>query len=319
MKITDSAVLFVIIALPFAFMMRIKTNNLQNVEYKNILLNRYLDTAVEDASNAMIIRGINDRITISKEKAVEAFYQTLYANLNITGDNTAKQRLNAFIPVIVIIDYDGYWIYSMETYTGMNGEKIQEMLWKPKKPYVYEKDGLVYLFTLDDYTTVLDIAAAKFYEGQREVIVQSLPDDEIIQDGELFEQVRKRTIAESIRSDVNTAINEHNKYAKLFGITYQFNPPSISDDDWQRNIEDIGILSFFQGIPIGLGGERFNSFALGAARVIRKRLYYIEQGENGLYYYHRENCSDVSLKDKVYDSREECALKGALPCGKCNP
>jgi len=319
MKITDTAILFVIIALPFAFMLRIKTDNLQNMEYKNILLNKYLDAAVEDASNAMIIKGMNNKIVISREKALEAFFQTLYANLGIAGDNAARQSIRAYIPAIVLIDYDGYWIYSMETYASMNGVKIQEMLWKPKKPYVYEYNGLVYQFTLDDYIIVFDAATSRFYEGKRKTIMDRLPTDSFIHDEELFEQVRKRTIIESIRNDVNIAINEHNKFAKLYGITYHFSPPSISDDDWHRNIEDIGFLSFFQGIPVGLGGERYNSFALGAARVVRRNLYYIQQGTDGLYYYHREKCSHVTERDEVYDSRQECALTGALPCNACNP
>lgn len=318
MKITDTAILFVVIILPFVLLLRIKTDNLQNIEYQNILLNKYLDTAVEDASSAMIVRGENDSISISRDRAVEVFFQTLYANFNITNNSAEKYSISVYIPVIVLIDYDGYWVYSMESYTKSNGERVQEMIWKPKKPYTYESDDFVYLFTLDDHVKIF--ADNKFYEGKREILKDYISLGEpILHDHELFEQVRKRTIIESIKSDVNFAINEHNKYAKLYGITYHFSPPSISNDDWQRNIEDIGILSFFQGIPIGLGGERFNSYALGAARVVRKDIYYIQQHSNGIYYYHREKCPLVTKKDKVYDSRSECALKGAYPCLTCNP
>lgn len=319
MKITDIAILFIIITLPFAFLLRIKSDNLQNTEYRSLLLNKYLDTAVEDASDAMIVRGINDKIAVSREKALEAFFRTLYVNFGIAGDETAKQSLKAYIPVIVLIDYDGYWIYSMEKYTNETGETIQELRWKPKKPYVYEKNGYVYLFTLDDYVRVFDSANNRYCEGKAETLAGKLPDSDIIKDLELFEQVRKRTVVESIKEDVNAAINEHNKFAKQYGITYHFSPPYISDGDWQRNIEDIGFLSFFQGIPIGLSGERFNSYALGAARVIRKDHYYIQRDSNGLYYYHRENCPLITEKNEVYDSREECAINGAFPCHTCNP
>ncbi|ANX01231.1 hypothetical protein CSTERLE_06440 [Thermoclostridium stercorarium subsp. leptospartum DSM 9219] len=319
MKITDMAVLFVSIALSFALMLRIKNDNLKNAEYKSMILNRYLDTAVEDASNAMIVRGMDNKIFISREKAVEAFFTTLYVNFGIMHDEMAKDVLKAYIPVIVLIDYDGYWVYSAESYKNINGEIIQEMVWKPKKPYFHEKKGFVYLFTLDDYVKVFDTINKVFYEGRREELTSALPFDTLICDFDLFEEVRKRTIAESIKKDVNIAINKHNKYAKTYGIAYHFSPPSISDGNWQRNIEDIGILAFFQGIPVGIRGERFNSYALGAARIIRKNYYFIQQDINGIYYYHRENCPIITEKDTIYDNRRECALLGAFPCHICNP
>jgi len=319
MKITDIAVLFVFITMPFVLLMRIKADNLKYAEYRSTVLNRYLDTAVEDASYAMTIRGIGDKTFISREKAVEAFFNTLYANFGIMHVETAKHALRAYIPVIAIIDYDGWWIYSMETYTNSKGEKEREMVWKPKKPYVYEKNGYLYIFTLDDYVRVIDLKTKSAYEGKRRDIAYILPDSEIFRDEELFEQVRKRTIIESIKEDVNAEINEHNKYAKLYGITYHFSPPLISDGDWQQNIEDIGILAFFQGLPLGLGGERFNSYALGAARIVRKNHYFIQQDMNGIFYYHRDNCPVLTAKDRIYDTRQECALTGAFPCHACNP
>ena len=75
MKITDTAILFVIIAMPLAFLLRIKSDNLENVEYKNLLLNKYLDAAVEDASNAMVVRGMDNSISISRKKHWSLFFK----------------------------------------------------------------------------------------------------------------------------------------------------------------------------------------------------------------------------------------------------
>ncbi len=319
MKITDIAIIFVIITLPFLLLLRIKSENLHSVEYKSILLNKYLDTAVEDATDAMIIRGENDKVAISRDKALNVFFDTLYTNLNLADNEISKYTLQGYIPVIVLIDYDGFWIYSMEAYKNDAGEEIGEMIWKPKKSFAYEQEGFVFLFTLDDYVQVFDIKNNKFFEGKLEAVKAYLPNSELLQDEALFEQVRKRIIVECIKNDVNTEINEHNKFARLFGITYNFIPPVISNDDWQNNIEDIGILSFIQGIPIGLSGERYNSYSLGAARVVRKEHYFIQQSDNGLYYYHREQCPLVTSKEQIYDSRQQCAIKGAFPCKSCKP
>jgi len=318
MKLTDLAIFFVIIVLPFILILRIKSENLQNAAYKSEAINRYLDTAVEDASEAMIVRGFNNKIEISREKAINAFFNTLFINFNIAGNERAKSILSAYIPAIVLIDYDGYSVMSMEEYTNSSGEKEQKMVWKPKKPYVYESDGFIYLFTLDQKVTVYSPAANRFYEGLPEDIKTSLPGAGVL-DNDLFDDVRKRIIVESIKSDVNTAINKHNRFAARYGITYSFSPPSISDGDWHRNIEDVGFLAFFQGIPIGLNGQRYNSFALGAARIVRKSSYYIQKSTNDLFYYHREKCPMLTERNKPYDSCEECALEGAFPCPVCNP
>ncbi|NLK68680.1 MAG: hypothetical protein GX283_05910 [Clostridiaceae bacterium] len=319
MKITDIAIIFILITLPFLLLFRIKSDNLQSVEFQSIVLNKYIDTAVEDASIAMVTRGENDKVTISRDKALDAFFDTLYTNFNLTDNDISQYTLQGYIPVVVLIDYDGFWIYSMETYKNSSHEEISEMIWKPKKSYAYEQDGYVFLFTLDDYVKVLNTVDNSFFEGKCETVRSSLPSNEILQDNILFEEVRKRTIVECIKNDVNAEINEHNKYARLFGITYNFCPPIISDDDWHNNIEDIGFLSFIQGIPIGTSGEKLNSYALGAARVVRKNHYYIQQDDNGLDYYHRELCPLVISKDEIFDSREECAIKGAFPCRMCKP
>jgi len=317
MKMTDLAILFVIITIPFMQILRIKSDNLQSTAYKSVLLNSYIDAAVEDASSAMIEKSDGNKIKISRDKAMSAFLQTLFMNFN-AKDSIDKNRLMAYIPVIVLIDFDGFYTCSMEEYINSDGDIEQKMVWKPKQPYAYESGGFVYLFTLDSFVKIYDSTDNKFFEGSFEELKSLLPGT-LLQDGELFEQVRKRTIIEAIKSDVNNAINLHNTYAERYGISYRFTLPSISDADWNRNIEDIGFLAFIQGIPIGLGGERFNSFALGASRIIRTKTCYIQQDSNGIFYYHRSNCPNLTGRDEIYDSREECAEKGAFPCHICRP
>lgn len=318
MKVTDLSILFIIIILPFVQILRIQTDNLQSTAYRSMVMDRYLDAAVEDASEAMVVRGAGRKAAISRDKALSAFCNTLFANFNVLGNKVGQENLMLYVPVLVLLDYDGFWVCSTEEYINSAGNIEEKMVWKPKKPYSHESNGYTYIFTLDSHVKVLDNATNTFYEGTRQDLTEFLSED-LIQQEELFEAVRKRTVMEAIKKDVNQAINAHNTYAIRYGITYNFSPPSISDGDWYRNIEDIGFLAFFQGIPIGLGGERYNSFALGASRIVRKENYYIQQDANGLFYYHRDDCSSLTSRDEAFDSREECALKGAFPCHRCNP
>lgn len=318
MKVTDIAVLFVIIILPFVQILRIQTDNLQSTAYKNMVLDRYLDAAVEDASEAMVVRGAYRKANISRDKAFSAFCDTMFANFGVLGNEADQNNLMLYIPVMVLVDYDGYWVCSIEEFTNDEGNKEEKMVWKPKKPYSYERDGYLYLFTLDNQVKVLDLSTNQFHDGTQQELKGIVSEDIILQD-ELFDAVRKRTVMEAIKKDVNDAINAHNAFANRYGITYHFSPPSISEADWYRNIEDIGFLAFFQGIPTGLRGIRYNSFALGAARIVRKEQYFIQQGANCIFYYHRETCSELVNKNEVFDSREECAMQGAFPCHTCTP
>ena len=115
MKLTDIAILFVIITLPFMQILRIKSDNLQATAYKTVLLNSYIDAAVEDASVAMIDEGTDSKITVSKEKAMSAFLQTLFVNFKVK-DKVGQNRLMAYVPVIILIEYDGFHTFSMQEY-----------------------------------------------------------------------------------------------------------------------------------------------------------------------------------------------------------
>ena len=96
MKLTDLAILFFIIVTPFILILRVKSENLSNAAYKSEVINRYLDAAAEDASEAMIIRGSGSKIEISSEKAVNAFFNTLFVNFNTAGTKDQKHTFSVY-------------------------------------------------------------------------------------------------------------------------------------------------------------------------------------------------------------------------------
>lgn len=324
MKVTDLAILFIIITLPLSFMADIDAGNAEIALYKKTELNRMLDTAAEDGSACLVAVGGDKKVEINKEKAAEAFFNSLFLNLNIFEDDLARKKMEGYVPCLIAVDFDGYYVMNNQEFTNDEGYREMEMAWSPKKPFSYYDpgSGCVFGFTLSNYITIYDTFSDEFYQGTVDQLraMSEFDTNRLIQDSTLFDQVRRRTIVECLRRDVNASINSHNNIARKFGITYHFTLPVISDEDWYKTVDDVGLLVFLQGIPIGVTGERYNNFALGGARIVKTPKYYAEtDAATGIKYYHKEDCPLLVNNDTVFDSRAECARNGYLPCRQCNP
>ncbi len=319
MKLIDLVILFVLITLPFQMISDIRANNLEAVTYKKMVMNRLIDTAVEDGVACLVDRGEGSSVLINKEKCVDAFLNTLYINFGILDDPHAKGKIAGYIPVIVIVDRDGFYFYANETYHDDDGYSLISQVWHPKTTFAYTKNQYVYGFTLDDEVSVYDLATGIFYEGRQGELKGQVP-AELLQDDVLFDQVRRRTIIETLQREVNDYINHHNETARQYGITYQFALPVIEDETWEQTIDDVGMLAFFQGMPMGIGSSYYNQYGIGGAQLIKGERFYLQADvSNGLTYYHREDCALLTDKSKSYNHQSQCALEGAFPCDICQP
>ena len=95
------------------------------------------------------------------------------------------------------------------------------------------------------------------------------PDDDVSE----FHKVRREAIVNTIITALNEKINNHNRYADIMGVNYDFYLPTIANDDWINAVDDISIMAFIQCIPVG-PESYYNSYALGASRIIRTDYIY---------------------------------------------
>lgn len=319
MKLLDLVILFVLITLPFSLISDSNTRHIEEVLYSKSAMNRILDTAVEDGVTLLVERGLGEHIKINKEKCVKAFYNTLYMNLGIIDDPYDKARLAGYIPIIAIVDYDGLYLLANETFVDDGGYFVIMPVWQPKIMFAYTKNQFVYGFSLEDDVTLYDLSNGMFYKG-KQIDIKRETSAELLQDDILFDQVRRRTIVETLQREMMEYINRHNEVARQYGITYQFSLPTIEKEEWQQTIDDIGMIAFFQGMPLGAGGAYYNDFAFGGAKINKSDGYFIEvDSNNGLAYYHRESCKFLTDKSKGYNNQSKCALEGAFPCDYCKP
>lgn len=144
-----------------------------------------------------------------------------------------------------------------------------------------------------------------------------------------FHQKRREVIIKLVQDVLTQEINEHQTFARTKGSTYNFELPEIADADWTNSINDISVMSFIQGMPIGINSY-YNNYALGGSRIVETDYIYTTDD----MYYHDSQCdyiqkfleqpkTDNSIEDKQVDNifvnRVEAANAGYYPCLLCHP
>ncbi|MCU6708021.1 hypothetical protein M6D81_04780 [Paenibacillus sp. J5C_2022] len=324
MRWIEWAIVGALLFLPFATINRIETDALRRTLLTELRYDAALDAAVDDAASQLIGNasqqreaqyGSDKRIALNKEDAVAAFYRTLDGGFGVTGDPVAQGILHRYIPAIVIVGYDGFYVYSEQEWTGTDGNVIMKPVWGTKKPYAYaDAAGNSLSFTLDQEVLAYDAASGSWQEGLREDIRQqtSIP---LLQDADQFEWTRRSTIVGAIQDELAYRINQYNETVSRDGFSYVFTLPLIPDEDWSNSIDDVGVLAFLQGIPIG--ARQYNSYALGGSRVLKQEaIIGARKGEMKVYY--RSSCGYGYPREEVFVSEQAAARKGYMPL-PCSP
>lgn len=186
MKLSNLAIIFLIIVIPIAIVLSEYINNRIKVAETELEYNSKLSSATYDAIKAFQINTINNAfgdVTNSKisdiEDAVFKFYNSLTNNFNFTGYKSSVMK--EYVPAIAFTLYDGYYIYSPfnNTLTGIdtsktdtNGNPVEydkdyskpDEITNGLKPYIYysvryvnpsNNWDFVITYTLDNYITIM--------------------------------------------------------------------------------------------------------------------------------------------------------------------
>lgn len=318
MKITDLAIIFILITIPFLLTTKIKRDYLHHASEQSILYNRILDTAIEDAIS---VYGSDD--TVNKDLAKEIFFKTLKVNFEMPDTVLSTTQLSKYIPAMVSIEKDGFSVLSQDEYTNENGYKERRLIWQPKIPYSYKKDDYIYRFFLDDHLEIYSTDLNRFYKGSYQSLKSNTElSDSILLDVEKYNDIKDREIIGKIEKELTVHMNAYNRFAQNFGISYEFYLPTISKDDWHNSISDVSLLVFFQGFPLGSRGNYYNNYAVGGSRIIKSTNYYVvEDLVTGRKTYHEKSCeiieSNFTANYEIFRTKFDAAKAGAFPCDLC--
>lgn len=107
-----------------------------------------------------------------------------------------------------------------------------------------------------------------------------------------FNAHKMQVIKRSVIRNLSMAISDFNGYS---GTTDVFKMPRLSDEDWDKLTENIGMISFLQGLNVG--GKEYNGYSIITnnknKEFVSEDSIYIEQGTT----YHKATDTDLTSKN----------------------
>ncbi len=115
------------------------------------------------------------------------------------------------------------------------------------------------------------------------------PDGSIEDQDSNFNQQRLAVIRYSIEKNLSIAIANYNNYS---GVTANFQMPELKEDEWEKILNNVSIISFLQGLNIG--GKVYNGYSIITnnknEEVVSEDSIYIVTNDNQ---YHKANDNDL--------------------------
>ncbi|SEF53892.1 hypothetical protein [Paenibacillus sp. UNC499MF] len=323
MKTAKLVIFFVLIYVPFAWTNKFDTHAQFQMLFLETKYDAAVNAAVQDGAAALTVNEKQKdearyesmkKVRVNRKAAVDSFYKTLYSNFGVSEDAVGRQVLDSYLSALLIVGYDGCYSYTFETYTGEDGLARSRRLEGPKRPYTYrDATGEIIAFTLDEYVTVKSASGTGWTEGFRNEI-GSQTQAAVLKPGGRFDEVRRGAIIDTIRSELENAIREHNVQSRGLGAAYTFTLPLLSGEEWSNTIDDVGMLAFVQGIPVGY--RTYNNYALGGAKIVKRPVYYGYRQDN-IPYFTGSGCPRSAEILETFASPKTAAAAGYYP-KECN-
>lgn len=331
MKTYHFTLLFIIFLLAAVIKTDISIGKLKAIENEYNEITANLSSAISDAVNYLSKTESYGGSTINKEEVLNRFFTSLYSSLGIISDTAAQAEIEIYMPVILLCDVDGYYIYHYDEYKDSDGNTYLSRTWTEKTPYSYEDDDFIYRFTLTEMVYLYD--KNNLIDREESVIISNYKEfnesplyldfrkkhsSHFLLNNRDYELVRKGIIINKLEDAMAYYTSNHNYIARRQGITYSFSFPMGNQDEWAQYIDDVNILVVFQGYPYGPDKDyTYNKVASAGANIVKKPKYHVEE-KSWYMLAHQEGCEKVNdstiLLEDIFDSLEDCVKLGAYSC-----
>ena len=333
MRTHHYALLFLIFLLAVVIRNDITVGRLKAVSHEKEDITERLDSAATDAVSYLAKKGVYGTNEIKKDEVISTYLTSLYSSFGIISDIAAQRELEMYIPVILICDSDGYYVYYYDDYKAADNNFYAERVWSEKMPYFYKDDDFIYRFSLSDTITIFDVNhilgtteevyEVDYHEIQKDDFYKDFRtqnSDSFLLNKEAFELTKKGAIMQQLENVLSYYTSNHNMIARQNGITYTFSFPSGTGSEWAEYLDDVNLLVVFQGYPYGADRDyTYNKISSAGANIVKKTVYYVEK-KSWYYLAHKAGCPKLATSetvlDETFDSIEDCAKIGAY-CDEC--
>ncbi len=122
--------------------------------------------------------------------------------------------------------------------------------------------------------------------------------DERLNTNEIMSQ-KKQSIIDNVNRNLNLAISNYSENSKI-----NYTIPELSDEDWEQALSNISMITFFQGMKVGL--KTYNNYSVVTSSenneyVGENSLYFVQEQDK---YYHRRGCSKCVQPIDIYRNTE---------------
>ena len=271
------------------------------------------------------------------EAALNVFPSSLATSFGATG--SSKSNTMTYIPAVLLTLYDGYYIYT-PTKTADNGTFSHELKPYVYYTKEYTKGSRIVTinYSLDNYVAVyyytgntyesragyleidgeidiseLDNNAKKYYQDAyaftnwyNDIVVSMGLNNLKIQNGakrnsalpgetSSFNDEKYEVIKNSITNNLSQAMYVYGRQTPQ-----KFQMPELTGEDWDTVMNNVCLIAFMQGIPVGI--TEYNNYVIAISTenndyVNEKSIYYINEGVPGGFY-HRIWCTHLN-KDNI--------------------
>lgn len=274
MKLSSISIIFLIIIIPFIFISAQEAEtSAQDLRlryyYDNIVDNAVQDAAVVLSKNINVLNyGTNIDMSGAIPLAADAFFSTVHHSFNAYGNPTKMARVEACIPILIFLEKEGFTLYALSRFKNSDGFDEAKHCYYPMQQYVASpiQDRYIVRYTLGKEVYIYDIVDQTIEYGPYSDYSHVCS---AFSHAKGFENLQLSAIKDSIKESLREYMNEYNSWSKGSGLQVKIEFPAIDDSDWARALQDEGIIVFAQGFPV-LQGKKYEHYALGGGRVIRK-------------------------------------------------
>lgn len=147
---------------------------------------------------------------------------------------------------------DGWYTISDLMLNPYNNEIINNLRDDSARKYkVQSEEFMRYITTPIEGKTISSIVKA---DG-KEILLSDTEDETSI-----FNQHKREVIRNSIQDNMNNAMAIYNENAGSLGTSSYFSMPKLSENDWEKIITNVNIVSFMQGLSVGT--KTYNNYAI---------------------------------------------------------